>query len=251
MRGGLPFTVVVLVTLIGCSAEPTPPPSLRSVTAAPVTAAPAEESSRPTAVASPGPMAVASVVTSPSPAGVASPSPAQVGSLLPLPNPGGTCSASQFVVGQATSEYVSSTVVTNHVGVWQPLRDAGADCVLALPKVIGLAAASGLFEAVEVANLGQEICKKAAPGTGLDRECRFVYPTSFQVQSGQTVTIELNASWWLGDSASQTPPPCAGTISNVTRAEFPLASDAIDFDWDTTVEEVCTSPTSMSVTVTN
>jgi hypothetical protein len=155
------------------------------------------------------------------------------------------------VVGQATSQYETGTIVSSHVGIRQPVQNTGADCVLELPQVVGFADQTGAFQAVEVGNLGQEVCKNAPPGAGVDRICNDVYPTSFQVKSGQTVTIEFNASWYNGNNPGFTPPPCAGTVSDVTRAEFPLASGSIEIAWDTALLEVCTSPSSVSVTVDN
>lgn len=187
--------------------------------------------------------------SSPSPTAVVSPSPTAVATLLLLPNPGGTCVASQLVLGQATSQYEPSTFFSSHVGVRQPVRNAGADCMLTLPTVIGFADPSGPFQAVEVGNLAQQVCTKAPPGAGVDRVCKFVNPTSFQVKSGQTVTIEFNASWVNGDNPGLTPPPCAPTISDVTRAQFPLASGSITIEWDTALGGVCGSPPSVSVTV--
>jgi len=202
-------------------------------------------------VASPIPQESASprptLVASPIPTESASPIPTGVASSAPLPNPGGTCSASQFVVGQATSQYETSVIVASHVGVRQPVQNTGADCVLELPKVIGFADQSGPFQAVVVPNMGQVTCKDTAAG----RECKYVYPTSFQVKSGQTVTIEFNASWFNGNNPGFAPPPCAGTVSDVTRSEFPLASGSIEIVWDTALLEVCTSPSSVSVTVDN
>ena len=189
----------------------------------------------------------------PSLTAVASPSPTPVASSVPLPNPGGTCSADQFVVGQATSQGEPATMGTIHVGLRQPVQNTGADCVLALPTVIGFAGPSGPFQAVEVGNLGQEVCKNAPPGAGVDRMCKYVNPTSFRVKSGQTLTIEFNAWWWYGDFANPgfTPRPCPGIISGVTRAEFPLASGSIDIVLDAALGEVCGSPPSVSVTVVN
>jgi hypothetical protein len=182
------------------------------------------------------------------------PSPTETATPLALPNPGGTCSASQFVLGKATLSPAYGTLGTTAVFVIQLLRNAGADCVLALPKIIGLAAATGPFEAVRVPNGGHEVCRKAAPGTGLDRECKYVYPTSFMVRSGQSVRVVLGASWWNGDRDENgkplfSPPPCVDPISDVTRAEFPFASGSIEFGWDTVLKEVCTSPTSVSMEV--
>jgi hypothetical protein len=209
----------------------------------------------PPATASPNSTAVPSPMVPetswPSLTAVASPSPTPVASSVPLPNPGGTCSASQFVVGQATSQGEPATLGTIHVGLRQPVQNTGADCVLALPTVIGFAGPSGPFQAVEVGNLGHVVWEKAPPGAGVERLGHYVYPTSFPVKSGQTVRIEFNASWFNGDYPGFTPPPCAGTISGVTRAEFPLASGSIIIEWDTAFGEVCGSPPSVSVTVDN
>ena len=250
------LTVVVLVA-VACTAQPlpstspmpsTPPSSEPTLTYGAATSAAA---TRPSIGSSQTISPSLTAEASPNPTESASPIPTEVASSVPLPNPGGTCSASQLVVGQATSQYETGTIVSSHVGIRQPVQNTGADCVLELPQVVGFADQSGAFQAVEVGNLGQEVCKNAPPGAGVDRICKDVYPTSFQVKSGQTVTIEFRASWYNGNNPGFTPPPCAGTVSDVTRAEFPLASGSIEIVWDTALAEVCTSPSSVSVTVDN
>jgi hypothetical protein len=123
--------------------------------------------------------------------------------------------------------------------------------VLGLPEVIGLADATGAYEAVSVRNGGREVCADAPPETGLDRACKFVYPTSFKIRAGQSVRIELNGSWWSAGDAENSPSPsptaCAATIADVNRAEFPFPSGSIEFSWDTVLDEVCTSSPSLSV----
>jgi hypothetical protein len=162
-----------------------------------------------------------------------------------LPNPGGTCTASQLVEGPATSGYAFSTLFSQVADAFQPLRNAGGDCVLAVPKVIGLAAATGPFAAVSLPNAGQQLCVNSA--------CRTVYPTSFKIRSGQSVRIQLRAWWpWLyGASATPPRPLCAHPIDDVTRAAFPLASGVIDFRWDTVFHQVCSSAGTVGITVEN
>ena len=188
-------------------------------------------------------------VVSPSPFESAAPGPTPVASLLPLPNPGGTCSANQFLVGQSTSAYLPGTVSTFHVGVLQPVQNTGTDCLQVLPKVIGFADLSGPFHAVDVPIGNVEMCKKAPAGSGDHRVCNYVSTTSMQINSGQTVTIEFDAQWPI--ASSPTPPPCADSISDVTRAQFPLASGSLSIEWDIAFGEVCASPSRVSVTVTN
>jgi hypothetical protein len=149
-----------------------------------------------------------------------------------LPNPGGTCSASQFVLGRATSQYENSTFFTKSVFVWQPIRNAGDSCELLLPAMIGVASASGPFQSVRVKNGGTEV--------------------SFKIRSGQSVSVVLGDLWYDPDVLAQdgrTVPPCADRISDITRAEFPVASGSIKISWDTVWQEVCSSPASVSVRV--
>jgi hypothetical protein len=176
----------------------------------------------------------------------AAPSASEVTSTIELPNPGGTCLASQFEVGKADSGYTFSTLYSRHVVIDQPLTNTGVDCVLALPKVIGVASATGMFEALDVPNMGHQVCSNGA--------CRYVYPTSFEIRSRQSVKVVLNTWWWsaYSDTATEpTPPPCGGPTEDVTRAEFPLASGSIEIDWDIVVQEVCSSPVTMNMTIEN
>jgi hypothetical protein len=175
----------------------------------------------------------------------ATPNPTETPLTVQLPNPGGTCTASQLVEGPATSGYDLSTLFSRVAEVFQPLRNAGSDCDLAVPKFVGLAAATGPFAEVSLPNAGQDSCVNGA--------CRTVYPTSFRIRSGQSVRIELRAWWRDSYSASATPPPplCAHPLNDVTRAEFPVASGVIAFKWDTVFHEVCSSAATVGITVEN
>src|SRR5260221_4176181 len=67
------------------------------------------------------------------------PSPTEIVAAVQLPNPGGTCRASQFALGQATSYYDFSTVVSRVADAIQPLTNTGDACILAVPEIIALA----------------------------------------------------------------------------------------------------------------
>lgn len=191
---------------------------------------------------SPGSSA-AGVVTSGSPTGsstivpaatasLPTPGPTVTPSLVPLPNPGGTCSAGQLVPGQVASAYDFSTFDTRVVFVTLPIRNTGADCVLALPKVIGVASASGAFHLVRVVNGATS--------------------TSFQIRSDQAQSVVLGDSWYdtgVLAAAGRTAPPCAETMIDVTRAVFPLAAGSLEFQWDTVWQEVCFSPSRVTATI--
>ena len=143
------------------------------------------------------------------------------------------------------SAYDFSTLFSRVADAWQPLRNAGGDCVLAVPKLIGLAAATGPFVEISLSNAGQDVCVNSA--------CRYVYPTSFKIRSGQSVRIQLRAwwPWFYGASATPPPPLCAHPIDDVTRAEFPLASGVIEFRWDIVFHHVCSSAGTVGITVEN
>ncbi|MGH2464746.1 MAG: hypothetical protein ACRDGI_04730 [Candidatus Limnocylindrales bacterium] len=198
----------------------------------------------PVAIVSTQPSASPTLVASPSAASQASPippsaAPSDVG--LRLPNPGGTCAASQFHLGQATLTGEPSTWGGAHVGIDQPLRNDGPKCVLALPRVIGLAAAQGPFVSASIGNLGVEVY---ANGVG-----RTVYPTSFTIPAGGSVRILFNAFWQVETlSGSPAPPDCSSPLSGINRAEFPFASGAVDIDWITPLDEVC-APAQFTMTV--
>jgi hypothetical protein len=168
----------------------------------------------------------ASAVPGSTPTEMASPSPS------PLPNPGGTCSASQFVVGKVMNDGPGFGVWgTSDDFVTLPLRDVGRDCVLHLPATIGVASATGPFQAVRVLNAGTV--------------------TALSATSGGNVSIVLGASWpipWMLAQLQETPPPCAGAISDVSRVEIPLASGSLQIDLGTVWPEVCPDPGSVSLT---
>lgn len=184
------------------------------------------------------------------------PSPTEIASSAPLPNPGGTCSASQFVVGTATSGYSFSTALTRHAYLNQPLRNAGGSCVLAVPAMIGLGSATGPFLAVRVNNVGYEVC--------VNNACHYLSPPSYTIRSGQSLTLGLSVSWWVGANDANgiplyTPPPCPGVVKDVTHVEIPLASGTLLVDLETSIHEagssipwrqVCSSTDSIPVTIT-
>lgn len=157
-----------------------------------------------------------------------------------LPNPGGTCTASQLVASPATITPEPATLGTVHGLVTQPVENAGDDCVLAVPKVIGLAAASGPPTAIAVPNLGIAVC---AGGS-----CHYEYPTSYQIQSGQAFEILLNASWWRPSSYDFSHPPCGQLLAGVSRGSFPVSEGTVDMAWSPGVlGEVCVAAPSVSV----
>jgi photosystem II stability/assembly factor-like uncharacterized protein len=163
------------------------------------------------------------------------PSTTEVPSPAPLPSAGGTCSASQFVLGTATYAYGFGALGTTVVFVTQPLRNTGGSCVLDLPGMIGVASATGPFHSVPMLNAGTA--------------------TSWKIKSGQSFSIVIGASWWIGvrdenGNVVHSAPPCADPINDVTRVEFPVASGSIRIDLPTIWNEVCSSPASVSLTVT-
>ncbi len=186
----------------------------------------------------------------------ATPSPTEIASSAPLPSPGGTCSASQLVPGTATNGYTFSAVNYRHVHLDQPVRNAGGGCVLAVPAMIGVASATGLVQAVQVNNIGYDVC--------VDDACQFVSPPSYEIRAGQSLGIALDASWWVGGydengAPIDTPPPCPGAVNDVTRVEIPLASGALTIDLETAVrvpessvpwQEVCAGRDSISLSIT-
>jgi hypothetical protein len=145
----------------------------------------------------------------------------------PLPNPGGTCSAGQLVVGTPTWGYGYGTIGTTVVFGTVPLRNTGGDCVMRLPSVIGVATATGAFQAVAVRNTGIAI--------------------SWNSGAGESVPIVLSASWPVGGQPLFSARPCADPIDDVTRVEIPLATGTIELDLPITLHEVCSSPASVSM----
>jgi len=186
------------------------------------------------------------VVIAPSPTPTAAPT--ATGSPAPLPSPGGTCSAGQFVLGTATNGYTFGAAYWRHTYLDQRLRNAGGACVLNVPAMIGVASATGPFQAVRVNNVGYKVCGNSA--------CHYVSPPSYKIRSGQSLTIGFDTSWWVGANDANgmplyTAPPCPGAVKDVTRVEFPLASGAVMIDLGTVWREVCASPVSVSITVEN
>jgi hypothetical protein len=154
----------------------------------------------------------------------------------PSPSAGGTCSATQFVLGTASYTGGFGAAGTALVFVTQPLRNAGGNCVLDLPGTIEVAAATGPFHSVPVLNAGTA--------------------TSWTIKSGQSLSIVIGDSWWVGvrDGTGRllgSAPPCADPISDVTRVEFPFASGGLQINSPTIWHEVCSSPATVSLTVTN
>jgi hypothetical protein len=166
---------------------------------------------------------------------------------VPLPSVGGTCTSSQLVPGTTTSAYGFSTVVSRKVEVTQSVRNAGPGCELAVPTMIGVAPAAGSFVPIGVNNVGNEVCVQ---GT-----CHYVAPPTYEIGSGQSLSIDLDASWLLSlvdENAlpGSTPPPCPGRIQDVTRVAFPLAAGSLEIDFETAWQVVCSSDLiSLSVTV--
>lgn len=182
--------------------------------------------------------------SSPSLTAAATPTPSVPASRVPLPSAGGTCSASQIVVGKATYGYGYGALGTTVVFVTLPLRNVGGDCVLHLPAVIGVASATGPFEAVSALDAGTE----SATGVNSPAE-------SARIRSGRSLSIVLG-DWWridtLTDNGTPVPaPPCLNPISDVTRVEFPLATGSLQVDLPTVLRQVCSSPASMSLTIRN
>ena len=177
---------------------------------------------------------------SPSPiAAAASPTPAATDQALP--SPGGTCTAAQFASGQATISGEPSTLFTRHVAVFEDVRNTGPACVLAQPKVIGLASASGPFVAFTAPSLGQLVI---VGNTG-----HYTYPDTYPIKAGQSFRIDLNASWWYAPGGETPPPqfPCHDPLSAISRAEVPLASGTLRLSWDPPLTEVCTTPPTLSI----
>lgn len=160
----------------------------------------------------------------PSPTVTVAPSP------VALPAAGGTCTAGQFTLGKATSGYGTGSVGTMVVFVTQPLRNTGSSCTLELPTAIGVSFAAGPLQVVGVDDAS---------------------PMSLDVSAGQSVTLGLSATWWLGINPAggtpEPPPPCSEPIDHVTQAEVPLAVGSIELTLDPEWQTVCTSPPSVGL----
>jgi hypothetical protein len=155
-------------------------------------------------------------------------------------------------VGSATSGFTFGAAYYRHAVFTQPVRNAGGDCVLGVPKVIGVATAGGPLVAVSANNTGNEVCANSA--------CHYVIPATYAIRSGQTFEIEFSVSWFAGaNDANGTPlysaPPCAGEVTDVARVAFPVASGAVAIDLEAASQQagasvpwrqVCSSPMSIS-----
>jgi hypothetical protein len=148
------------------------------------------------------------------------------------------------VVGGATYSYGYGSIGYTSMFVTLPLGNVGGNCVLHLPAVIGVASATGPFEAVSVLDAGTE----SATGDNSPAQ-------SARVPSGGSLSIVLGASWWIGmgmppDNGTPVPaPPCLNPISGVTRVEFPLATGSLQIELPTVFQQVCSSPSNTSLTI--
>jgi heat shock protein HslJ len=159
-----------------------------------------------------------------------------------LPNPGGTCTVSQLLIHESAIVGQPASLGTAHVLLTLPVENSGADCVLALPEVIGLASRTGPLTAVDVPNLGITVCEGDS--------CHHEYPASFSIRAGQRFDIRLNAWWWLPTADAPSHAPCGHLIADVSRVAFPVSDRTIDLAWATSVfHEVCAAPPSISVGV--
>ena len=206
-NGSRLLALATLVTLLGCEpAIPTPsaPPPAASTLATP------------SPISSPG---AATPLQTPAPTDQA------------LANPGGTCTAAQLTSGEATEEGEPGAVMTQHVLVFAQLRNAGAACVLAQPKVIGLAADGGQIVAYNAPSLGELVV--------VGNSGHYVYPTSYPIRAGESFRIDINAYWWFAPSGSPTRPPefpCGDVLTKISRAEVPLASGALHLTWNSAIQ---------------
>jgi hypothetical protein len=163
-------------------------------------------------------------------------SPTETGTASATSSPSGSaqaCSAKQLALGKVTIAPGYGTLGTSSVYVTQPVRNAGGECLFTVPNTIRVASAAGQFQTVAASNAGTEV--------------------AFTIPSGKSVSIVLGAWWWVPGLLSGTDmsaPPCAGALSDVSRVSIQLASDSLEVDLGTVWREVCTSPATVSITVT-
>ena len=161
------------------------------------------------------------------------------GATLPLqslPDPGGTCSVGQLKVGPATWGPGYGAIGTTSSFVRIPLTNIGADCVLDLPQVLGVAAAAGPFLAVPVNDSGT----KTASG-------QYNPSQTSAIRAGWSLSITVGDWWYSGAPLSSNPRPCTNAIAGVSRILFPVANGSLEVDLPTTFDVVCASPSSMTV----
>ncbi len=200
----------------------------------------------------PGPSVIVQDVLWAGDPGTTSPSSSPSPPSSSLPSSGGTCSADQLVVGSATSGFTFGALNYRHAYFTQVVRNDGGDCVLGVPKVIGVGTASGPLVAVSVNNTGNEVCVNSA--------CHYVTPPTYAIRSQQSFEIDFSVSWFVSATdGNGTPlysaPPCVGGVTDVSRVAFPVASGAIAIDLESASQEagasvpwhqVCSSPMSIS-----
>jgi hypothetical protein len=135
------------------------------------------------------------------------------------------------------------SIMTEHVLVFEELRNTGPACVLAQPKIIGLAAGSGARIAFTAPSLGQLVYVGNAG--------HYEYPASYPIRADQSFRIDINAYWWFTpDAGGETRPPdypCGDAITAIDRAEIPLATGVLRLTWTRPFAEVCTTPPSVSI----
>jgi hypothetical protein len=161
--------------------------------------------------------------------------PTEIASSAGLPNPGGTCAASDFVLGTPTYSKANGfpTLGSTVVFATVPVRNTGASCVLALPRVLGVAGQTGPFRAAPVSMAGPV--------------------TSWASGAGESLPLVISATWSLAvrDSNGNAAGPggwCEDPLVDVTRLQFPFASGSAVIDLPTTWLEVCLSSPSLAVT---
>jgi hypothetical protein len=145
---------------------------------------------------------------------------------------GPICTADQLVLGNVTIAPGYGALGTDAVYVTQSLRNAGEDCVFNVPETIGVSSTGGQFQMVTVQNTA------ISPAVG--------------IPSGATASIVLGTWWWVSGHASgrESAPPCSDVVEDVSRVSIPQASGTIEVDLGTVWREVCTTPASVSITVT-
>jgi hypothetical protein len=147
------------------------------------------------------------------------------------PVSGPTCTAKQLVLGNVTIAPGYGALGTDAVFVTQLLRNAGEDCVFTVPETIGVSSTAGQFHMVGIQNTATT--------------------TAVGIPSGATASIVLGAWWWVPGRVSGTEsPPCSAAVEDVSRVSIPLASGTLEVNLGTVWREVCTTPASLSITVT-
>jgi hypothetical protein len=146
--------------------------------------------------------------------------------------PDGSCAGEQFELGIATNDWKFSTLISLKNVVKQPFRNLGPACTLALSDHLYVAGSGGDIVPVAATVLAKSPVVSLAP----DERGYF----------------ELAATWPTGEVVGgQTPPPCNGAVQGVRQVEIPAAVDRIVIDLGTVWEEVCSSPASVTISVSH